>query len=355
MGWYFRKSVTLGPVRFNLSKGGIGTSFGIKGFRVGVRPNGSSYIHAGSHGVYYRQELSTPSQTTNKKYQDIECHAHDSDTIKYQSASSQELKSTSRSKLIDELNKSYKDLRIDYLCGLISIIFSIIFWQENEYLGTILLFIGIILTIAFAVWETKRRTVSIEYEFDNNNGENYKKIIESFNILSKNSNIWALIDSRNIYNSHESKLNAGAGNLINRSNVQIGEGKPPWVKTNIDIPVMKAREQTLYMLPDGILVYDSNDVGFVEYNEITITQGTTNFIEDHPPKDSEILYYTWKHPNKNGGPDRRFKNNYQIPVCLYGELKVQSKSGMFFFLMTSQHEAPKKFKNVFVSIQNFRG
>ena len=47
----------LGPIRLNLSKGGIGTSVGVTGFRVGVRPNGSSYVHAGRYGLYMREEL----------------------------------------------------------------------------------------------------------------------------------------------------------------------------------------------------------------------------------------------------------------------------------------------------------
>jgi hypothetical protein len=37
-------------------------SGGINVFRVGVRPNGKSYVHAGRYGLYYRQELSGPSK-----------------------------------------------------------------------------------------------------------------------------------------------------------------------------------------------------------------------------------------------------------------------------------------------------
>ena len=57
MAWYLRKSVSVGPIRLNLSKGGIGTSVGVTGFRVGMRPDGSSYVHAGRHGLYMREEL----------------------------------------------------------------------------------------------------------------------------------------------------------------------------------------------------------------------------------------------------------------------------------------------------------
>src|SRR5687768_11584484 len=56
MPFYFRKSVSLGPIRFNLSKSGIGMSAGIPGLRVGTGPRGN-YIHMGKGGLYYRQSL----------------------------------------------------------------------------------------------------------------------------------------------------------------------------------------------------------------------------------------------------------------------------------------------------------
>jgi hypothetical protein len=41
MGLQFRKTVKAGPININLSKSGIGFSFGFKGFRVGASPNGT--------------------------------------------------------------------------------------------------------------------------------------------------------------------------------------------------------------------------------------------------------------------------------------------------------------------------
>ncbi len=59
MGLYIRKSFKAGPVRFNLSKSGVGTSFGTKGIRVGSSSHGRSYVHAGRGGVYYRKNIGT--------------------------------------------------------------------------------------------------------------------------------------------------------------------------------------------------------------------------------------------------------------------------------------------------------
>jgi len=356
MAWYLRKSVKMGPVRFNLSKSGIGTSVGVKGFRVGVRPNGKSYIHAGRYGLYYRQEFNTKKATSKNKpeiiqeIQETENFQSHPDAIRYESVSSQKLSPKSREELISILNKSYTEFRLDYLCGILFIILSILLLNKNDLLGIISIIIGIITTIYVAFWESKRRTVTITYDFEDEKANSFKQLITAFNFLATNEKVWALIDSRNIQNSHESKLNAGASNVISRSDVEIGEGKPPWVNTNIDVPVLKARNQTLYMMPDGILVYDSRGVGFVDYPDVFLQQNTTRFIEESPPNDAKIVDSTWKFPNKSGGPDRRFKDNYEIPICLYGELSIKSKTGMFFYLMTSQYDSPLKFYNQFRNI-----
>ncbi len=58
MGFYLRKSFRAGPIRFNLSKSGLGLSAGVKGARVGTGPKGR-YVHGGRHGLYYRKYASS--------------------------------------------------------------------------------------------------------------------------------------------------------------------------------------------------------------------------------------------------------------------------------------------------------
>ena len=345
MGLYLRKSIKVGPVRFNLSKSGIGASVGVTGFRVGVRPNGKSYVHAGRYGVYYREELGKKSSSNNDytpQNNDTIKTTH-SDTVKYNSASSQTLKSDSRKELLERLNKSYKAVRLDLLCGILYLIMVLVLAIDHKVLSIVFLVIGLVNTIAVSIWENRRRTISIEYDFENDDASNFMKIIDAFNHLATNSHIWAMIESRNLYDAHESKLNSGASSVVDRTDAQVGEGKPPWVKTNIDVPVLRAREQSLYMMPDGILVYDNTGVGFVEYAKITVQADTTRFIEERPSSDASIIDYTWKYPNKKGGPDKRFKDNYEIPVCLYGELRITSSTGLNLYLMSSKEDSSSKF------------
>lgn len=57
MGFYYRKSVNLGPFRVNLSKSGVGYSVGGRGFRVGTTSRGRKYTSFSipGTGIGYRK------------------------------------------------------------------------------------------------------------------------------------------------------------------------------------------------------------------------------------------------------------------------------------------------------------
>lgn len=350
MAFYIKKSVSLGPIRFNLSKSGLGTSVGVPGFRVGIRPNGKGYLHTGRYGLYYREELgggkNRGKQNQVQKYDNNE-NIDNYNTTKYNTTSSQRIAPKLREELLKKLNNSYKSFRLDNLCGISFFILTYISFHTSQVAGILTIIVGIIATSLVAYWEAKRRTIRITYDFEDGNASRFKKIISAFNLLASTVSAWSLLDSKNISGTHESKLNAGADNLVNKSYAQIGTGNPPWVETNITIPTLKTKEQTLYIMPDGILIYDDKGVGFVEYDDVSINANTIRFIEERPPSDAKVVDKTWLHPNKNGGPDRRFSNNHEIPICLYGELKIQSSSGMFIYLMTSKHDSASNFKTEF--------
>ena len=57
MGFYYRKSVNLGPFRVNLSKSGVGYPVGRLGFRVGTTSRGRKYTSFSipGTGIGYRK------------------------------------------------------------------------------------------------------------------------------------------------------------------------------------------------------------------------------------------------------------------------------------------------------------
>ncbi len=59
MGWNFRRSLNLGPLRLSASKSGIGYSIGVRGFRVGKDAKGRKYTATSipGTGIYRRDYL----------------------------------------------------------------------------------------------------------------------------------------------------------------------------------------------------------------------------------------------------------------------------------------------------------
>jgi hypothetical protein len=67
MGWGFRRSINLGPLRINASKSGIGYSVGGRGFRIGKDAKGRRYTAASIPGTgIYNRNYAKAGITNNK-------------------------------------------------------------------------------------------------------------------------------------------------------------------------------------------------------------------------------------------------------------------------------------------------
>ena len=122
MGFYIRKSVKFGPIRFNISKSGIGISSGVPGARISTGPRGT-YINMGKNGVYYRKKIdesipasSTPQQSHFEKTETSDGKIH--------TASVKELIESSNNELITQINTRIQQPTYALLVGLASIIIA---------------------------------------------------------------------------------------------------------------------------------------------------------------------------------------------------------------------------------------
>ena len=85
----------------------------------------------------------------------------------------------------------------------------------------------------------------------------------------------------------------------------------------------------MYFLPDRILVWDTNGVGAVGFEQFRVDSGDQRFIEDGGvPSDTKVVDKTWRYANKKGGPDRRYSDNREIPIVLYEAITLTSDSGL---------------------------
>ena len=51
MALRFRKSIKIGPIRVNFSKSGVGASVGVRGFRTGIKSDGTRYTETSIPGT----------------------------------------------------------------------------------------------------------------------------------------------------------------------------------------------------------------------------------------------------------------------------------------------------------------
>lgn len=193
-------------------------------------------------------------------------------------------------------------------------------------------------------WSTRadaaRKTVRLSYQLDRDVADAFRGLAGSFTALSGCAGLWRT-DAEG--RSHDRKYHAGATSLVDRKAISIGRGAPPYVETNIEVHSLPARGQTLYFFPDRVLVYQGGGVGVIPYRDLRVAVGTTRFIENgRVPLDAEIVDYTWKYVNKDGGPDRRFANNPKIPVLRLGALTLTTETGLRVEITCSQATAPEQ-------------
>ncbi|GIU41206.1 hypothetical protein [Shewanella colwelliana] len=104
----------------------------------------------------------------------------------------------------------------------------------------------------------------------------------------------------------------------------------------------------LNIFPQFIFVEHNNDFALIDILDIDIHYTLVSFIESESvPTDTEVVDHTWAKANKNGDRDKRFADNYQIPVVQYGELHFISKSGINEVYMFSNPEPAFAFKKMF--------
>lgn len=349
MGLYIRKSISVGPFRFNLSKSGLGVSAGVKGLRVGTGPRGN-YVHIGANGIYYRSTIPTDSQkkvvdnNINPKYQESFDTATHEPLQEIESAHISQIVDSSSAELLQELNQKKKKSSSWplVLVLFLATAFGISNAEYPEWIIALTAVLGGISSWVCYTRDTLAKTTVLFYNFDSEMETTYNKLISTAQQMAKANKCWHISASGKVL---DKKYHAGASNLIERKPTSIIISEPPRLKTNVKTVSITVGRQTLYFFPDRVLVYDTTGVGAVSYKDLVVMVEDKRFIENESvPTDALIVDKTWKYVNKSGGPDRRFKDNHELPICLYQEMSFTSQSGLNELIQLSTREPAKKFE-----------
>ena len=370
MAWRFQRRVQIIPgVRLNLSKSGISTSVGVRGANMTFGKSGT-YLNTGipGTGIYQRQKLSgnerskpqnqfTPTQNPeNHIYAESEIISTD-----VQEITSQDMQGIKDSILLAhqqkiELNQDLSKVKSKLSSTKIKLSLSYIFLyglinksipeniradisKQKE-------------TIAELRREIEKCHVKLEIDFDEEFDKKYQKLLETFKSLTTSHKIW---DVTNASLQDTIKSRSSAGTLVKKKEVRFGFESLPDIKFDFEAMFFKnANGADLYLYPNFIVMFSSKSkFAIIGFEELDFYHRSVRFTETASvPKDSKVIAQTWAKVNKNGTRDKRFKGNYQIPVVKYGEITLNTDTGVNEEYEFSNYELSEDFANAFIDYQN---
>lgn len=329
MGFRYRKSINLGGgFRVNISKSGIGYSWGVKGARITKTARGTTRGTVGipGTGISYVKETRKKNNQRNTGYSNKPVNnGYDTDVL--------DSHSTEKVNVLEYQPAEYKSL-LDTIKRVqnINLLSTILIWSFLFSAVPLFIFTGIAGIILKFYTHTKL-AISMDYEFDEESKKSYENLNATWMSLNENKKFWQTI-SETQYQS--GKMHGGAKKGVARIPARAISKIPYFIKPNINTFGLQLRKQQLFFLPDKLLIISGKKVGAINYDDITMELETTRFIESESiPNDAKIIGQTWLKVNKNGTPDKRYKDNRQVPICEYGKIVVESGSTLHVELMCS--------------------
>lgn len=345
MGLRYRKSIRVGKYfRINVSKSGVGYSFGVPGARITHSANGrvTSTVGIPGTGLSYTQSHGGSSTRTNRGNGSSSPvpSPRESGVGVARSTELADIDSLQPAELTDMLNCLKKACSVNSL-------------------GTTLLVIGLVLTLCFIpsmpkTWPTMvisvlillggiaakiiahiKLPVSLEYDLDEEITSRHNARIAAWQNFFSSASKWQITTSAAVTNQ---KINAGATATVSRVGVSMATKAPFYIKTNAAMAVLNLKSEKLLILPDKMIVIKGKKFGAVDYMDITLSTRKGQFIESGAvPRDAQVVGHTWQYVNKNGSPDKRYSNNRQLPVCLYGYVTIRGGAGLEIQLCCSNN------------------
>jgi hypothetical protein len=327
MSIYLRTSVKVGPVRVNMSRAGMGASVGVPGFRLGAGPRGT-YVSLGGGLVSYRATVRSPHGKTHTRAVPSGSQIpppglpSPSDVVlsDVSGATTLDMAEVASSDLVTQLNDAAGSPRFWPWC--LALTFALV------YMSPLVLLAGVPLTV-WLFWkdQIRRKVVAFYDVHGEEEARRFQRLVDAFGQASAAQRAWHVVASGAVSTTHQHKVNAGASALINRLPLTRGISGPPNMTSNIAVPSLSTPRRSVYFLPDRILIRDGKHYADVAYRCSRAEAAPQRFIEDGAvPSDSELVGHTWQYVNVKGGPDRRFKNNRQLPILRYGRLTLTGEA-----------------------------
>jgi hypothetical protein len=365
MSWSYRKRIKIIPgVHLNISRKGISTTIGVKSASMNFSTDGT-YLNTGvpALGIYNRRKISSGKGTSSG---DIIPDTATIDPVPHGNIFSvlpneitsndmQGIKDTivaahkQRMELGHDLSKIATILRLTKIKLVLSYVFIIGFLKRSIPEKLRYAMSSQLDTIGQIKEQIDNSCMKMDIEFDPDLKARFDVLTEAFMQLSRSEKIW---DVTNAEAQNRIVARSAASTLVMKREVTIGIKHIPDIRSEFTPLWLKnANGADLYFYPGFIIMYDShNHFGIVSLKELEFHYESVRFVEKGTvPKDSKIIDRTWEKVNKNGTPDKRFKDNYQIPIVRYGSIRLTSRNGLHEEYEFSNYEATEFFGRAFSS------
>ena len=334
MGFRFRKSINLGGgFKINISKSGVGYSWGTKGYRVTKKSTGGFRSTASIYGTGLsyvsetgKRKKKKPSASYNNPQPAVQQSVMNSyDTRSIENSVATGMVSAGLEEMLAMASKAIK------IYNAISIVFwlSVVagFIEAGFWLISIACFAG-------GIIYRNKGAISLDYDIDEDMKAEIAEQMQPLIKITQCNKVWRLVQTSKAI---DKKYSSGAANLVKRELCVTSTKAVFPFKTTEQIASFRSKKEVLLFLPDKLLILQPNNrIGALNYEDIEFDVHGTRFVEtEKVPKDAVIVDNTWQYVNKSGGADSRFKNNRQLPVCLYGEIEMTSASGLNTVIMFS--------------------
>ena len=364
MGLRFRRSVRLFPgVRLNFSRSGISTTVGGRGATVTIGARGT-YANVGlpGSGLSYRTRIS-PSQS--KQHRQNGKPVDDLQSPTTQLSEFREIQSAEVSTLTSPGLNAIKELIIEAEYQRRSLLLDVqknknelsknIFYLKISRLLIIRLYAqrfdaGIVNKCeeSSRILEESRDNldgcyVEVDFSLDENAINSYNDLEKSFSSLLLSEKIWDITAARTTNRVAE---RTAATQQLKRQPVVFDYVSSSIVKSKYQVLRLgNANGRTVQIFPGFIMMMEKNgQFALIEYRELDLSFGPSHFIEtERVPRDSQVISHTWTKANKDGSPDKRFKNNRRIPIVQYGSILMKSPTGLLEQYEFSNYAASEAF------------
>lgn len=334
MGFRFRKSINLGGFRINLSKSGIGYSFGVPGMRYTKKAKGGhrATLSIPGTGISYVKDSHKHKNVAKSAIQQSSQKSQDEHKPYYYDIQSNQCDFVAALNNATKKNKLYNSLLIFAIIGICIGIAIGASGIQNKIIGLAITGIAFtVIGIISLLLIPKNAKIKLDIKFESQEQLTlYKSFIDNIKILSTNNEFFltqndTILTTQNIEKDPLNKI----------------------LDSEIDACCIYLENFYLYFLPNMIIAFQNNVWKGIDYNDINLeTKDIEKTFYDYVPEsiNTEILHTSYEHINKDGSPNMRYsRNNSKIFICAYAKITIKSGTGLILNLVSSDRHKSELF------------